>query len=441
MILHANKKFIDASRVVHLLCSGEKYADELIFSVDRTYNGKDLSECLFVIRGVNSEGGLVRETLSSETEGEKILLKWSISPSFTAVSGLLALEIVCYDDESMILKYAISPLQVRESVLESYDGGIDAIEEAIKEMEKILNENREISINLPKIENGNWYLYDHEAKEYIDSEIPVNGSDGKDGESAYDIAVRNGYSGTETEWLDSLKGEKGDIGETGNDGADGLSAYQIWINAGNTGTEADFLASLKGSKGDAGEQGVPGKNGQDGQAGKNGIDGYSAYQIWINAGNTGTEADFLASLKGERGENGTDGDDGSPGLDGLSAYQIWINEGNHGTEADFIASLKGEKGQTGDSGENGFSPIVTINEETEGIRITITDATGTHTAFVKHGKDGGVDLSDYVKKAELQSEVTARETADTALSTRITALENQMQNIAELLSELVEVTE
>jgi hypothetical protein len=34
-------------------------------------------------------------------------------------------------------------------------------------------------------------------------------------------------------------------------GADGLSAYQIWLNAGNTGTEADFLESLKGAGGSA----------------------------------------------------------------------------------------------------------------------------------------------------------------------------------------------
>lgn len=34
-------------------------------------------------------------------------------------------------------------------------------------------------------------------------------------------------------------------------GADGLSAYQIWLNAGNTGTEADFLESLKGKGGSA----------------------------------------------------------------------------------------------------------------------------------------------------------------------------------------------
>lgn len=32
-------------------------------------------------------------------------------------------------------------------------------------------------------------------------------------------------------------------------GNDGLSAYQIWLNNGNTGTEADFLASLKGADG------------------------------------------------------------------------------------------------------------------------------------------------------------------------------------------------
>lgn len=32
------------------------------------------------------------------------------------------------------------------------------------------------------------------------------------GESAYDIAIRNGFVGTEAEWLESLKGERGEIG-------------------------------------------------------------------------------------------------------------------------------------------------------------------------------------------------------------------------------------
>lgn len=57
------------------------------------------------------------------------------------------------------------------------------------------------------------------------------------GKSAYEIAVENGYKGSETEWLESLQGEKGDKGD----------AF----------TYADFtseqLAALKGDKGDRGD--------------------------------------------------------------------------------------------------------------------------------------------------------------------------------------------
>ena len=48
MILQANKKFIDTSHVAHLLTAGEKYADKLVFSVERFYQETDLSGCLFV---------------------------------------------------------------------------------------------------------------------------------------------------------------------------------------------------------------------------------------------------------------------------------------------------------------------------------------------------------------------------------------------------------
>lgn len=39
-------------------------------------------------------------------------------------------------------------------------------------------------------------------------------------------------------------------GQDGEDGQDGKSAYQIWLDAGNVGTEEDFLESIKGEKGD-----------------------------------------------------------------------------------------------------------------------------------------------------------------------------------------------
>ena len=42
--------------------------------------------------------------------------------------------------------------------------------------------------------------------------------------------------------------------QNGKDGANGKSAYELWIDAGNTGTETDFLNWLKGAKGDPGEK-------------------------------------------------------------------------------------------------------------------------------------------------------------------------------------------
>lgn len=49
----------------------------------------------------------------------------------------------------------------------------------------------------------------------------VPGPTGPTGASAYEIAVENGFTGTETEWLASLKGDPGPQGETGPAGPQG----------------------------------------------------------------------------------------------------------------------------------------------------------------------------------------------------------------------------
>ena len=77
-------------------------------------------------------------------------------------------------------------------------------------------------------------------------------------------------------------------------------------------------------------------------SGVQGIDGKSAYEIWLDLGNVGTEQDFIDSLIGD------DGDPGDPGDDGDSAYEVWLALGNTGTEQDFIDSLKGADGEDGD---------------------------------------------------------------------------------------------
>lgn len=64
------------------------------------------------------------------------------------------------------------------------------------------------------------------------------------GLSAYDIAVAKGFIGTESAWLASLKGERGSKGEPGETGERGASAYELWLEEGNTGDEKAFFAAL-----------------------------------------------------------------------------------------------------------------------------------------------------------------------------------------------------
>ena len=72
---------------------------------------------------------------------------------------------------------------------------------------------------------------------------------------------------------------KGTLGESrnvyGNIGKKncGLSAYEIWLELGNIGSEADFLLTLKGEKGETGATGPAGQTGPQGAAGPAGPQG------------------------------------------------------------------------------------------------------------------------------------------------------------------------
>lgn len=143
--------------------------------------------------------------------------------------------------------------------------------------------------------------------------------------------------------LDSFKDQLNQaIEEAKKQAAPGKSAYQLWLDEGNKGTEQDFLASLKGEKGDAGATGETGKTGQP---------GLSAYQLAVNAGFKGSETEWLDYLR--KGPQGPQGTPGTNGKDGQSAYQIWLNNGHKGTETDFLNSLIGARGEQGPQGEPG----------------------------------------------------------------------------------------
>lgn len=171
----------------------------------------------------------------------------------------------------------------------------------------------------------------------------------------------------------------------GADGEDGLSAYEIWQNNGNSGSESDFLASLVGEDGAAGTDGSDGDDGTNGLDGMNGADGLSAYEIWLAAGNSGDDADFLASLIGADGANGSQGIPGEQGETGPIGPQGETGaDGESGLSAYQIWLGLGNTGTEEDfieylsSGE-AFSPSShgVFDSETNGTTFTIAEAIAT----------------------------------------------------------------
>lgn len=83
----------------------------------------------------------------------------------------------------------------------------------------------------------------------------------------------------------------------GGQGVDGKTPYiqdgYWYIDGVNTNVKAE------GTDGKDGKDGAPGKDGKDGAPGKDGKDGESVYEIWLKAGHTGSEDDFLQWLKGD----------------------------------------------------------------------------------------------------------------------------------------------
>lgn len=71
----------------------------------------------------------------------------------------------------------------------------------------------EFSENEQNIESdfteGTRFLNGKDGKDGEDGNDGIDGKDGAEGKSAYDVALQNGFEGTEEEWLESLKGQDG----------------------------------------------------------------------------------------------------------------------------------------------------------------------------------------------------------------------------------------
>ena len=215
--------------------------------------------------------------------------------------------------------------------------------------------------------------------------------------SAYGIAVKHGYTGSEEEWLETLKGAPGPAGPQGPKGQDGTVTFDEL-----TGEQKE---SLRGEKGEDGQRGTgiltvntapqnyttitngiyPQKRMRldtiKMQAGVSEVlvgdlisNHYYLYHVYYCDENY-AYIDSYESLQGVSGAAGEDGADGSPGADGYTPVKgIDYFDGEDGKDGATIVSIKRTSG-TGAAGT------------TDTYTVTMSDGT-TGTFQVYNGADG-----------------------------------------------------
>ena len=217
-----------------------------------------------------------------------------------------------------------------------------------------------VNTPLPDGPDETWRVFDFDKQEYVNTDAPYRGpkgekgddgepgEDGEAGLSAYEVALANGFVGTETEWLNSLKmgpkGDKGDKGDPGTDGKDGADGAK-----GDPGPVGP--AGQKGEKGETGDPGPAGPAGKDGAKGDTGPVGPKG-----DPGPQGEKGD--PGVKGDTGPQGPKGDKGDTGAQGPVGPQGEAgpkgDTGPQGPKGDTGAQgPQGEKGETGAQGETG----------------------------------------------------------------------------------------
>lgn len=163
----------------------------------------------------------------------------------------------------------------------------------------------------------------------------------RDGASAYEIAVANGFLGTEVQWLASLVGGSGPAGPAG-------------------------VAGVAGPRGLQGERGLTGSQGIQGVAGPAGATG--------SRGETGP-----AGVRGPKGDAGIQGDVGPAGVAGPTGATG--SQGIAGPQG--LRGERGERGETGQRGDHFTTSSVTPLAISSG-NVSLTVETGLSYTPAQH---------------------------------------------------------
>lgn len=328
-------------------------SERLTFELPRIIEGHDMTLCNAVeVHYLNidpytneAKKGVyeVQDLQASQEDENTATCSWLVSRNATQLVGLLQFLVTfkcCSEGET---EYAWSTnIYKQVTITRGIDNGAAVVEEYADILEQ-------------------W------RQEFSGGSPSPGTTPGADGKSAYEVAVANGFRGTEAEWLLSLKGEKGDPGEKGKPGEQGIQGEP-------------------GAKGDKGDKGIQGIQGEPGIQGENGSDGQSIFYSTANADTTighttyvdpanvetqgrkiqagdlilfdngylyavtqvneeYVDAKCIHAWKGEKGEDGT------MTFEDLTDEQKASLKGDKGDKGD-----QGEKGEKGDQGEPGYTP-------------------------------------------------------------------------------------
>ncbi|MCM1324399.1 MAG: hypothetical protein NC218_09620 [Acetobacter sp.] len=195
------------------------------------------------------------------------------------------------------------------------------------------------------------------------------------GASAYEIAQEHGYTGTEAEWLESLKGANGtsftiagtyeseDALKAAHPTGTAGQAYLIdgslfvWVN--NKWEDAGYIQGPQGIQGIQGDIGPKGEKGEKGEKGDTGT------SIKILGSYTSADA-----LKGEQ----VSGELGDSYLVNGDLY-VW-----NGTTWENVGNISGPKGDKGDQGEKGEKGDTGTSVTILGSYMTAAELRAAHPA-------------------------------------------------------------
>ena len=175
---------------------------------------------------------------------------------------------------------AMYALDLVNQAIVRVDKAVKDAEEARENAKAAVDKANEISNNPMKIVDGYWYAYNFDTKEYYNTNIRANGKSFKIAKVYSSVSeMINDYNTTDVEigefvWINTGNVEDPDdsklylktntewqlVGDlSGNQGIQGESAYEIAVNNGFIGTEEEWLVYLRQPSLDAADQALQAK--------------------------------------------------------------------------------------------------------------------------------------------------------------------------------------